>query len=234
MICRPRCNRVSPFGEIEATPHRGTLMGNRGGLHGENGTVIRRWRSKRWISCVLDYPGSEPLVFDKPGFYTPLFFLDEAVALSAGHRPCAHCRPAAYRLFRTAWQFVRGRRGQFICAADIDAELHHSRTSLFKNAILEDITTLPPGTFVALPDDFSRAWLWTGVAIREWSHAGYGEPKTLMSPLVRALTPRTVIEVLRAGYRPTTQVALIWHHKDATREPSAVTSDTGRTQLALL
>lgn len=87
----PRQNRVNPFGEIIATPERGTFMGNRGVLHDEEGRVRRKWKVKRWIVCVLEFRGRKRKVMT-PRRYTELFFLDEATALAAGHRPCAECR----------------------------------------------------------------------------------------------------------------------------------------------
>jgi hypothetical protein len=84
----PRQNRVTPFGEIIATPELGTLMGNRGVLHDRHGTIRRNWKGTRWIICLLDFKQRKQAVM-KPGCYTQLFFLDEATALAAGHRPCA-------------------------------------------------------------------------------------------------------------------------------------------------
>src|SRR5580658_8982867 len=87
----PRQNRVTPFGYLSATPERGTFMGNRGVLHDSEGTIKRPWQVKRWLICVLEFRGRKRTVMT-PGHYTELFFLDEATALAAGHRPCAECR----------------------------------------------------------------------------------------------------------------------------------------------
>lgn len=93
----PRQNRVSPFGEIIAVPDRGLFMGNRGGcMHTADGQLTsRRWCNKRWITCVLEFKGRRRTLMS-PGQYTELFFLDEATALSAGHRPCCECRRGDY------------------------------------------------------------------------------------------------------------------------------------------
>src|SRR5262249_7056734 len=91
----PRQNRVSPFGDIVATPERGTFMGNRGVLHDAEGRIRRAWQLKRWIVCMLEFRGRKRQVMT-PGRYTELFFLDEATALAAGLRPCAECRPARF------------------------------------------------------------------------------------------------------------------------------------------
>src|ERR1700739_789827 len=91
----PRQNRVTPFGEIIATPERGTFLGNRGVLHDAEDHVKRAWQVKRWLVCVLEFRGRKRTVMT-PNSYTELFFLDEATALAAGHRPCAECRHARF------------------------------------------------------------------------------------------------------------------------------------------
>src|SRR4051812_2365222 len=92
----PRQNRVTPTGEIVAHPARGLFMGNRGCLHSDTGNIVRTHTSQNfWIICVLEYKGTRRQIM-RPNWYTELFFLDEAVALSAGHRPCAQCRRSAY------------------------------------------------------------------------------------------------------------------------------------------
>src|SRR5688572_32956373 len=98
----PWRNRVTPLGDIVATPERGTLMGNRGCLHDGGGNVRRAWQVKRWLICVLEFRGRRRRVMT-PGHYTELFFLDEATALAAGHRPCAECRRSRFDAFRRAW-----------------------------------------------------------------------------------------------------------------------------------
>src|SRR5580693_3919175 len=99
----PRQNRVNPFGDIIATPERGTFMGNRGVLHDDQGCIQRAWQVKRWLVCVLEFRGRQRTVM-KPHSYTELFFLDEATALAAGHRPCAECRHARFIDFCMAWK----------------------------------------------------------------------------------------------------------------------------------
>src|SRR3954451_12290461 len=99
----PRQNRVTPFGHIIATPERGTFMGNRGILHDEQGTIRRPWKVKRWLVCVLEFRERQRTVM-APNRYTELFFLDEATALAAGHRPCAECRHERFLAFCAAWK----------------------------------------------------------------------------------------------------------------------------------
>src|ERR1700693_379735 len=94
----PRQNRVNPFGEIIATQDRGMFMGNRGVLHDQEGRIQRAWQGKRWLVCVLEFRGRKRKVMT-PCRYTELFFLDEAPALAAGHRPCAECRRERFKSF---------------------------------------------------------------------------------------------------------------------------------------
>ena len=85
----PLQNRVTPLGELVATETRGLVYGNRGCLHDDQGEIRRRWQVKRWIACRLEFRGRRRAPLLQPGRYTELFFLDEATAYAAGHRPCA-------------------------------------------------------------------------------------------------------------------------------------------------
>jgi len=99
----PLQNRVDPFGAIFRSPARGAMMGNRGGpLHNDLREIVRPCQGRRWIACVLEFKGRRRSVMS-PGRYTELFFLDEAVALAAGHRPCAECRPERFHAYKKAW-----------------------------------------------------------------------------------------------------------------------------------
>ena len=122
---RPLRNRVTPAGELIATEHRGTMYGNRGVLHNESLALVRRHQVRRWLACVLEFRGRRRPIL-RPRRYTELFFLDEAVALAAGHRPCAECRHAAYQSFRTAWTAARALPAK-PAADDIDQVLHWQR-----------------------------------------------------------------------------------------------------------
>ncbi len=95
----PLQNRVDPWGYLRATSARGSLMGNRGILHNQEKRIVRPWAHKAWIACLLSYGSVRRAVF-APGNYSELFFLDEATALSAGHRPCGQCQRERYRLFK--------------------------------------------------------------------------------------------------------------------------------------
>src|SRR6202051_2027123 len=124
----PRQNRVTPFGEIIAMPERGMFMGNRGVLHDEEGRIMRAGQLKRWIVCVLEFRGRKRKVMT-PGRYTELFFVDEATALAAGHRPCAECRHARFIDFCNAWKVAHPGRddSRRPTADEIDTRLHAER-----------------------------------------------------------------------------------------------------------
>ena len=121
-----RQNRVTPEGTIIADPARGLYMGNRGILHDGAGRIIAPYRHKAWICCVTEFRGWWREVMT-PGNYTELFFLDEATALAAGHRPCALCRREAYNRFRTAW--ISAGLGEDPRAPEMDRVLHGARVS---------------------------------------------------------------------------------------------------------
>ena len=124
----PRQNRVTPFGDLIATESRGTLMGNRGVLHDERQRIRRLFNGRRWIYCVLQFKDRRRVVM-APNHYTELFFLDEATALAAGHRPCAECQRGRYREFQAAWAAANPTLtdGAGAGADRMDAVLHAER-----------------------------------------------------------------------------------------------------------
>jgi hypothetical protein len=186
----PLQNRVTPFGEIIAVAARGTMMGNRGGaLHDAARRLgARRWVSRRWICCRLDFKDRRREVM-APGRYTELFFLDEATALAAGHRPCAECRREDYRLFQAAW--LRAGLPGPARADNMDRFLHRER---FEAHVVGD---LPDGAMVACGDD---AFLVRAGRFHLWSSSGYGAARDISVP-ERLLTPPATVRVLAAGYR---------------------------------
>jgi hypothetical protein len=198
----PLQNRVRPDQVIVADPSRGTLMGNRGCLHDENRFLrTARWRSKLWICCVLEWQGVRRDVMP-PGRWTALFFLDEATALAAGHRPCAYCRNDAYQAYRGAWQKAAGLAAP-PRAVEMDAQLHPERVD--RPARRQRTTQaragdLPDGVMIRLD---GRLWLLARGELREWSFGGYGAPRPApASGLVEVLTPPSSVAVLAQGYRP--------------------------------
>jgi hypothetical protein len=193
----PLQNRVTPEGELIATTARGTMMGNRGGVfHRDDQTLLpKRWRSKQWICCVLDFKGRRRPVM-QPRRYTELFFLDEATALSAGHRPCFECRREAAVRFATLWNRVRRRDGR-AAAPDMDLVLHAERTHASDPL---DLADLPDNAFVRWR---GQSWRVCAAGLQAWSPEGYA--RALPRPpnaTVGVLTPRSILQVLGAGYRP--------------------------------
>jgi len=177
-------NRVTPLGELVADPARGLVYGNRGCLHDTSGRIRRRWATKRWIACRLEFRGWRRHPLLQPGRFTELFFLDEATAFAAGHRPCALCRREDYNRFLE----LVGAGG----ADEIDARLHEERTGPRPAADGD----LPDGAFVLVDD---APWLVAGGRLRLWTPAGYTDTR----PAERAVlvTPPTLVDALRGGWR---------------------------------
>ena len=197
----PLQNRVTPEGAIIAAPARGTMMGNRGGaLHTPQRTLgPRRWRTKAWICCVLDFKGRHRVVMS-PNRYTELFFLDEATALAAGHRPCFECRRHDALAFAQAW-----RQGHELQrrphAPDMDAVLHPQRTGMGRQRIQRrGFGELPDGVFVRWQDG---PHLLLGRRLLAWRPQGYA-PALRAPPRgeTEVITPPAIVAVLSAGYRP--------------------------------
>jgi len=194
----PFQNRVTPFGVFEVTSARGRLMGNRGCLVDAAGTLRRRWQVERWITCRLEFKGRTGHGMATPGRYTPLFFLDEATACAAGHRPCHECRRAEAVAFLEAWTATLPRGGggarRF---TDLDARLHRERTA--RAPLAAPVGELPDGAMIAWD---GAAWLVLGSTLRPWSHQGYGAAVDAPAEAVTVLTPPTTVAAMRAGWRP--------------------------------
>ena len=196
----PLQNRVTPLGELVADPARGLLYGNRGCLHDETGGIRRRYNGKRWIGCRLEFRGwlRRPLL--QPGRFTELFFLDEATAFAAGHRPCALCRREDYVRFSELWRDLHP--GQ-VGADAIDAQLHTERVDPATRAHrlhAASFDELPDGAFV-LHDGAPRLAL--GAALLGWTPAGYtGRIRRPVGGEAVLITPPSLVAVLRAGWEP--------------------------------
>jgi hypothetical protein len=193
-------NRVTPFGEIVAISQRGTFTGNRGIIHdpATKTLLTRRWATKTWLVCRCEFKGRRRTVMAGRS-WTELFFLDEAVALAAGHRPCFYCRREAAKGFRAAWAAAKG--APIPHAAAIDAALHRERLQGRRKRVHPlpmPIAELPDGIVVAAAG--SAFTLNSGRAFR-WTSEGYDQP----SELPRAdglLTPPSTLMTIAAGYRP--------------------------------
>jgi hypothetical protein len=196
----PLQNRVTPFSELVADPARGLLYGNRGCMHDANGRIRSRWATRRWIACRLEFKGWERGPKLEPGRFTELFFLDEATALAAGHRPCALCRRADYVRLGELWHELHP--GQ-VGADAIDLQLHGERVDPATRAQrhhTEPIGGLPDGAFIVRDGE---PWLVLGSQILRWTPGGYAERR----PRARAgdatvITPPSLVAVLRAGWEP--------------------------------
>jgi hypothetical protein len=190
-------NRVTPFGDVVELPGRGTMMGNRGILHDDRRRIVRAWQVKRWIACVLEFRGRQRDVMT-PHRYTELFFLDEATAFAAGHRPCRECRYADYRQFQELWIACHGAPAN---ADAMDLTLHADRLDgKKKRTYRAAIATLPDGTYVAIE---RRPWLIWGARLYAWSDSGYSEHRERpRRGDIEVLTPRSAVAILVAGYRP--------------------------------
>jgi hypothetical protein len=196
---RPLRNRVTPFGEIVAVPGRGLLMGNRGVIHDAEQRIVRDSQVKRWIACRLEFRGRHRWVMP-PNRWTALFFLDEAAALAAGHRPCGECRHADYARFKAAWQLAHG-SGPWSADA-MDLVLHPERRTgpWRKRTSQVNLDDLPDGAYVAIDD---AAFLVQGDALLGWSPDRYVSRQARPHRVqVTLLTPPSLVSVLRAGYVP--------------------------------
>ncbi len=197
----PRQNRVQPTGEIIAHPARGGFMGNRGILHDEAGLhPKRRWAHQNWVCCRLDFKGRRRKIM-APRCYTELFFLDEAVAFAAGHRPCAECRGEDYRVFRDCCDIPGP-------AAALDRQLHAERAvpRVFQQRRHANVEArgLPDGSFIF--DEGGQAGVIAGGAFHPYAPEGYGAPQRHPEGQVTLLTPPSTIAAFNAGYQP--QIAL--------------------------
>ena len=195
----PLQNRVTPLGELIADPARGMVYGNRGCLHDASGRIRRPFNGKRWIACRLRFRGWHRSPLMQPGRFTELFFLDEATAFAAGHRPCALCRREDYVRFTEVWREIHPDDAG---ADAIDARLHaerfdpRSRTQRHHEANLDG---LPDGAFVIRS---GAPHLVLGTELLRWTPAGYTDraarPAAERAEVVTALS---LLAVLRSDRR---------------------------------
>jgi hypothetical protein len=203
-------NRVTPLGDLVVDPGRGLVYGNRGCLHDLTGRIRRRHNGKRWIACRLEFRGWQRGPLMAPGRFTELFFLDEATAFAAGHRPCALCRREDYVRFVAIWRELHG---EPVGADAIDARLHGERAAAERGAqrhheaALDD---LPDGAFVLWQ---GSPCLVLGAQLLSWTAGGYAArlPRPVARP-ARVITPPSLVGALRDG----------WHGCVALVHPSAL------------
>jgi hypothetical protein len=193
-------NRVTPLGDLIADSGRGLVYGNRGCLHDEQRRIRRRFAGRRWIACRLEFRGWHRTPLMQPGRFTELFFLDEATAFAAGHRPCALCRRTDYERFGALWRDLHPAQGG---ADAIDAQLHRerydgeTRGQRHHGAHLDDV---PDGAFVLVE---GAPHLVRGARLLRWTPRGYVEPRPRPSngPAV-LITPPSLVAVLRSSWEP--------------------------------
>ena len=193
----PLRNRVTPLGELIADPARGLVYANRGCLHDAAGAIRRRYNGKRWIACRLRFKDWHRHPLMQPGRFTELFFLDEATAFAAGHRPCALCRREDFNRFVDIWDTHRHRGSG---ADAIDAELHEERLDPTTRAHRVHETAfddLPNGAFV-LTD--GRPHVVLGREIVRWTVPGYTHRSPRPRGTAALITPPSLVEVLRTGW----------------------------------
>jgi hypothetical protein len=188
----PLRNRVTPLGELIADPARGLVYGNRGCLHDDRGEIRRRFATRRWIACRLAFKGWRRKALMQPGKFTELFFLDEATAFAAGHRPCALCRREDYDRFL-----------ELVAASgadEIDDRLHRERLAGTGRRLRPAMAhELPDGAFV-LRD--GEPWLVLGAQLLRWTPSGYTTGVPRSDRPVETITPASLLAVLHAGWQP--------------------------------
>lgn len=199
MAKQPLQNRVLPTGEIVSDPARGTFTGNRGIIHRPDGTLgTSRWSHNHWIICTLTHPrGTYHGPMPARG-WSALFFLDEAVALAAGHRPCHYCRRDAYLAYRDAWAAAVGTTPDHKA---LDRGLHMARVTRKREQVRHeaDMRDLPDGTFVLHQ---GRPCLVLDAQLFPYERSHYGPPIPRPTGAVTVLTPAPSVDVLRNGFRP--------------------------------
>jgi hypothetical protein len=195
----PLQNRVTPTGDIVATEHRGMFTGNRGIIHDPATRTLlsRRWSTPAWLTCVCEFRGRRREVMSRRS-WTELFFLDEATAFAAGHRPCFYCRRDDAKRFRAAWE--EGNGVSDLGAKAIDAVLHAERLDRGKkrlHPLPRPLHELPDGTMVQVNGE---SYLVAGGNALRWSFGGYSRAEAAETAML--LTPPSTVRAFEAGYRP--------------------------------
>jgi hypothetical protein len=197
----PLQNRVDPWGNILATPARGTLLGNRGILHNSKKQIIKNYQHQGWVTCKLKFKGRKRKLMS-PHNFTELFFLDEATAFAAGHRPCCECRRERYNEFKDYWVKANLKmQPSEVKAAVINKLLHNDRINKGAKATYKAKTRdLPDGTIFS---SNNQAYLIFGGTVHLWSFGGYtSQDNTNLPDEVDVLTPKTIVNAFRLGFKP--------------------------------
>lgn len=204
-------NRVTPYGVIVTSDSRGTLMGNRGVLHDANYNIVRSWKHKSWITCLLEFGDVQRQVMS-PCCYTELFFTDEATAFSAGHRPCAECQRDRFQEFKDSW--LTANAGMYplgnVSIAEIDKVMHVERIIRTgeKVTFTDRLGNLPDGAFIEREGAYLLKW--KDKILLKWGFSGYLEATELQDDTeVRVLTPKSVVRTFKAGFTPNVHSSVI-------------------------
>ncbi|HXS57058.1 MAG TPA: hypothetical protein VN726_13095 [Hanamia sp.] len=196
-------NRVNPFGQIIDTKARGSWMGNRGRIHNEKKEIVCPYKLQAWLTCKLSFNGRKRQIM-APNSYTELFFLDEATAFAAGHRPCFECRREDFNRFKNLWikANLQYKFSDKTSIREIDKILHAERinTDGTKKMYREHLNNLPDGTFISLEEKpyllFKKHLYW-------WTPYGYEKQNAItIKGKVNVLTPLSIVNTFHAGYIP--------------------------------
>lgn len=195
----PLQNRVDPWGNLLAINTRGFWLGNRGILHNDQQQIIRTHTHKAWVICQLNFKGRQRKVFS-PNHYSELFFLDEATALAAGHRPCAECQRERFNVFKQLWLKVNWPNHELtrISISEIDKWLHQERIG--KNQFYPFVE-LPVGAFF---EHENRPLLNWHNGYYLWTADGYMRiaSNLRLRDEIQLITPRSVVNIIKAGFIP--------------------------------
>jgi hypothetical protein len=199
-------NRIDPLGRFIKTSARGAWMGNRGVIHKDK-QIVKVFKHNAWITCVLEFKGRKRIVMN-PDCWTELFFLDEATAFAAGHRPCFECRRDDAGKFKSCW--IKGNPSHNFnmktSIHEIDEIIHSERIDIAQKKITHQriSQSIPNGTFILMNND---AYLFSNNKLRQWTPFGYKDSIDVQQDsILTVLTPNSIVNTFHAGYVPQFQI----------------------------
>ncbi|WP_296282164.1 hypothetical protein [uncultured Acinetobacter sp.] len=195
-------NRVDPWGNLIANPSKhALLMGNRGVLHNTEKHIVRKWKLKAWIICLTQFNDNKRVIFS-PQRYSELFFLDEATAFAAGHRPCAECQRQRSQQFKTMWIKTNTSENK-MKLSQIDAQLQLERIveNDHKITFQTSLMDLPIGSCFEYANQ--AVMIVAKHCYLIWSFDGYEKPIDIDDEsIVKVLTPHSIVETFKQGLVP--------------------------------
>ncbi len=197
----PLQNRVDPWGNIFTTSSRGTFLGNRGILHNGKKQIIKPYQHQSWVTCQLKYKDRKRKLMS-PHNYTELFFLDEATAFAAGHRPCCQCRRERYIEFKYFWVKANLKKPvDDVRISEINTIMHKDRINKrVKNTYKSKLKELPDGAFFS---NNGSAYMKYKNKIYLWSFEGYCHQNNINLPdEIDVLTPKSIVNAFELGFKP--------------------------------